>query len=229
MANVGKVYTRKRFIFTNKSGENKNRFRLKVTQKMIGKILILILIITTILKITYNYVEPIFATMCEDKVKSLATIITNQQSTIVMNKYQYDELYSIERDKSGNILMIKSNIVPMNNLVSDLTENIQHEFDNIGDPEIRISLGSLSGVYFLSGFGPEFPIDVEVTGTVDADIKSEFVSQGINQTLHRVYVDFDCKMKTVTALKNYEQSVVNRVILAEHVIVGNIPDSYWHR
>ena len=104
MANVGKVYTRKRFIFTNKSGENKNRFRLKVTQKMI----ILILIITTILKITYNYVEPIFATMCEDKVKSLATIITNQQSTIVMNKYQYDELYSIERDKSGNILMIKS-------------------------------------------------------------------------------------------------------------------------
>ena len=117
----------------------------------------------------------------------------------------------------------------MNNLVSDLTENIQHEFDNIGDPEIRISLGSLSGVYFLSGFGPEFPIDVEVTGTVDAEIKSEFVSQGINQTLHRVYVDFDCKMKTVTALKNYEQSVVNRVILAEHVIVGNIPDSYWHR
>ena len=88
MANVGKVYTRKRFIFTNKSGENKNRFRLKVTQKMIGKILILILIITIILKITYNYVEPIFATMCEDKVKSLATIITNQQSTIAMNKYQ---------------------------------------------------------------------------------------------------------------------------------------------
>ena len=229
MANVGKVYTRKRFIFANKSGGNKNRFGLKMPQKIIIKILILILIITIILRITYSYVEPIFATMCEDKVKSLATIITNQQSTIVMNKYQYDELYSIERDKSGNILMIKSNIVPMNNLVSDLTENIQHEFDNIGDPEIRISLGSLSGVYFLSGFGPEFPIDVEVTGTVDAEIKSEFVSQGINKTLHRVFFDFDCKMKTVTAIKNYEQSVVNRVILAEHVIVGNIPDSYWHR
>ena len=48
MANVGKVYTRKRFIFTNKSGENKNRYMLKFTQKKIGKILILILINKTI-------------------------------------------------------------------------------------------------------------------------------------------------------------------------------------
>ena len=35
-------------------------------------------------------------------------------------------------------------------------------------------------------------------------------------------------MKIVTPLKNYTQKVTNQVIIAEHVIVGNIPDNYYN-
>jgi len=35
-------------------------------------------------------------------------------------------------------------------------------------------------------------------------------------------------MKVITPLKNYKQEVNNKVILAEHVIVGNIPDGYYN-
>ena len=89
-------------------------------------------------------------------------------------------------------------------------------------------MGSLTGIYFLSGSGPEISLNVSVTGTVDTEIKSEFVAQGINQTLHRVYVNFICYMEIVTPLKNYSKKVINQVIIAEHVIVGNIPDSYYN-
>ncbi len=200
----------------------------KKNLKKILKLFILILIITLIYRFIFYYFEPIFQEMCEEKVKSIATIITNQQSTIVMNKYQYDELYTIEKDSKGNIVIIKSNVVPINNMISDLTEGIQNEFDQIGNPEINISFGSLSGIYFLSGIGPRIPIKVSITGTVDTEIKSEFIAQGINQTLHRVYVNFQCKMKIITPLKSYEQKVTNQVIVAEHVIVGNIPDTYYN-
>ena len=35
-------------------------------------------------------------------------------------------------------------------------------------------------------------------------------------------------MKIITPLKSYEQKVTNQVIVAEHVIVGNIPDTYYN-
>lgn len=226
---MSKIYSRKRFILKPRFEKRLSEFHKKpILKKQILKFIIVIFIIIIILKLVFNYIEPIFEAMCEEKVKSIATIITNQQSTIVMNKYQYEELYTIEKDSNGNIVIIKSNVVPINNMISELTENIQNEFDKIENPEVSIALGSLSGIYFLSGVGPNIPIQVSITGTVETEIKSEFIAQGINQTLHRVYVNFDCNMQIVTLLKNYAKKVTNQVIIAEHVIVGNIPDSYYN-
>ena len=211
----------------NSLGFKSNDAKRKLRKKII-KLIIIAALIMLIIQLVFYYFEPIFEAMCEEKVKSLATIITNQQSTLVMNKYQYEELYTIEKDSNGNIVIIKSNVVPINNLISELTENIQNEFEKIENPTIDIPLGNLSGIYILSGSGPEIPIEVSITGTVDTEIKSEFIAQGINQTLHRVYVNFECNMKIVTPLKNYNKKVTNQVIIAEHVIVGNIPNSYYN-
>lgn len=220
-----KIYSRRRFLikplFENKNKQKKMNPKYK-------KLIVLVVILGVVIKMILNYFEPIFETMCEEKAKSIATIITNQQSTIIMNKYQYEELYTIEKDESGNIVIIKSNVVPINNMISDLTENIQNEFNDIEKTKINIPFGNLLGMYFFSGMGPNIPIQVTISGTLDTEIKSEFISQGINQTLHRVYVNFECNVKIVTPLKNYEKMITNQVIIAEHVIVGNIPDSYYN-
>ena len=225
-----KIYSRRRFILKPNSSRNAKKVSDKSSKikKKIFKFCIILIVLLLIYRLMFSYIEPIFEAMCEEKVKSIATIITNQQSTIVMNNYQYEELYTIEKDTNGNIVIIKSNVVPINNMISELTENIQREFDKIENPKIEIAIGGLTGMYFLAGFGPNIPIEVSVTGTVDTEVKSEFIAQGINQTLHRIYVIFDCKMQIVTPLKNYEKTIVNQVIIAEHVIVGNIPDSYYN-
>ena len=224
-----KIYSRKRFLIKPHFRNNSSNFsKDKKIKIKILKLIIILVAMTVIIKLVLNYIEPIFGAMCEEKINSIATIITNQQSTIVMNKYQYEELYSIEKDTNGNIVIINSNVVPINNMISELTENIQVEFDKIENPKISFALGGLSGVYFLSGVGPEISLRVSVTGTVETNIRSEFISQGINQTLHRVYVDFDCNMQIVTPLKSYDKNITNQVIIAEHVIVGNIPNSYYN-
>ena len=198
------------------------------TKKRIIKILILLVLILVIAKATLNYIDPIFEAMCETKLKSVSTIITNQQSTIIMNKYQYEEMYTIEKDAEGNVSVIKANVVPINNMISDLTENIQREFNDESKTQIHIPIGSLSGSYFFMGLGPDIPIKVSLLGTVDTEIKSEFISKGINQTLHRIYVEFYCNMRIASPLKNYDKSITNQVIVAEHVIVGTIPETYYN-
>ena len=76
-------------------------------RKKFFKIIILLAAIMIIIRIILGYIEPIFEAMCEEKVQSIATIITNQQSTIIMNKYQYEQLYTTEKDENGNIVIIK--------------------------------------------------------------------------------------------------------------------------
>ena len=194
------------------------------------RIFLLIVIIITILIyiLSLKYIEPVFKTLCEEKVKSVATIITNQESTKIMNKYQYDELYTIEKDENGNIVVIKSNVVPINNMISDLTENIQRSFNEMESVRIDMKLGNFFGTYFFSGVGPSIPSKVAITGTLDTEVKSEFIAKGINQTLHRIYVEFRCVVKIITPLKNYEKDIINQVIIAEHIIVGNIPSTYYN-
>lgn len=238
-----KIYSRKRFILKprfnilsyqssggskpNKFNNFNNKHKSRIKNKIL-KVFIIIIIFSIVIKMILNYVDPTFEAMCENKLKSIATIITNQQSTIIMNKYQYEELYTIEKDENGDIIVIKSNVVPINNLISDLTENIQHEFEKIEKAKIDIPVGSMSGSYWFSGIGPDIPIKVVMLGNLDTEIKSEFIAKGINQTLHRVYVNFYCNMKVATPIKNYEKSITNQVIIAEHVIVGKIPETYYN-
>lgn len=228
---MSKIYSRKRFIIRPiKKLNNKYNKNGKINKKNKRKFIIIILIGLIILFyiILQYYIDPVFETLCKEKAKSIATIITNQESTKIMNKYQYEELYTIEKDEVGNVVIIKSNVVPINNMISDLTENIQRSFDKLESTKIQLKAGNLFGTYFFSGIGPSIPTKVAISGTLDTEIKSEFISKGINQTLHRIYVDYSCIVKIITPFKNYESAIINQVIIAEHVIVGNIPDSYYN-
>lgn len=230
---MSKIYSRKRFIIKpslNTQGRMPNRPKKRtiIIKRKTLKIVSIILIGILIYQSMISYIDPVFETMCEERVKSIATVISNQESTKAMNKYQYEELYTIEKDEKGNITLIKSNVAPINNMISDLTEGIQNRFDEIAKARIDIPLGNLFGTYFFSGLGPDIPIKVATTGTLDTEVKSEFIAKGINQTLHRIYVNFECTVKILTPVKNYQKTIVNQFIVAEHVIVGNIPETYYN-
>ena len=80
----------------------------------------------------------------------------------------------------------------------------------------------------LSGRGPGVKIRISSFGNIETNLNSEFTSQGINQTLHRIYVDISCNVKVLTPFKDIERKITNKVLLAENVIVGNIPDTYYN-
>ena len=80
----------------------------------------------------------------------------------------------------------------------------------------------------LSGRGPGVKIRISSIGNIETNLNSEFTSQGINQTLHRIYVDISCNVKVLTPFKHIERKITNKVLLAENVIVGHIPDTYYN-
>mgnify|MGYP001784667819 FL=1 len=88
--------------------------------------------------------------------------------------------------------------------------------------------GSFTGLKILSGRGPGIKIRISSVGDVATDLRSEFVSQGINQTLHRVYLQVDTSVNILTPFDNIEKEISNQVLLMENVILGEIPSTYYN-
>lgn len=65
-------------------------------------------------------------------------------------------------------------------------------------------------------------------GTVETDLKSEFKDAGINQTLHRIYLEVKCNVNILTPYDTITETITNQVLLTEGVIIGNIPNTYYN-
>lgn len=134
-----KIYSRPRIRIPKIIIQSKNRIQNEKTRKMTTMLVILIIAFATV-KLILDAVLPIFDTLCENRAKSIATIISNEQATNVMREHTYDELFTIEKDNNGNINMIKSNVIPINEIISDVANKIQEEINNRGRENIEIAL-----------------------------------------------------------------------------------------
>ena len=75
---------------------------------------------------------------------------------------------------------------------------------------------------------PDIEMKMLIDGSVETDLKSEFKEAGINQTLHRIYLEVRCNVNILTPYDVINETIVNQVLLIEGLIVGNIPDAYYN-
>ena len=166
--------------------------------------------------------------MCIDMAKSIETKISNEQATIVMEKYKYEDISNVVKDEQGNVKMIQMNIVTVNAITSDVALKIQEGLENYNCEEFSIKLGTFTGTKILSGRGPNIPIKMSTIGNVETDLVSQFSHAGINQTLHRIYLNVNCKVTILTPFDTIEENIKNQVLIAEAVIVGEVPSTYYN-
>lgn len=229
---IEKIYSRNRiklpkmqgFIINQKLPQSNNLNYQKV--KKVAKIFVILTIAFLVSNTIIKSIEPVIDQQCINMAKSIATKISNEQATIVMTNYKYEDLMNITKDENGNIKMISANITNVNKIISDIPLLIQNELDKTENNKFYIKLGTFTGSKILSGRGPNVEIKMSVIGNIETDLKSEFIEAGINQTLHRIYLEVRCNVTILTPINTIQQQIVNQVLLAEGVIIGDIPDTY---
>ena len=221
-----KIYSRPRLCFSKKqSTTNQNNNKNK--NFVINIITITIVAIVTFYGIT-QAINPIINDMCIDKAKNIATQVANEEATSIMDKYSYEDLITIIRDNEGNIKMLQTNTKNANQIMSDIPVNIINRFNEKDNSDIYIYSGSILGIKLFSASGPKIHIKIANVGNVDTKLESEFKSQGINQTLHRIYLLLTCEVTILTPYNTIRQKIDNQVLIAESVIVGTVPDFYYN-
>ena len=224
-----KIYSRARLRIPKiQLSKNSNNKQLNGRSRKILKIVIILIIGIFIAKNVTDAINPIINMQCINQAKNMATLISNEQATVIMKKYKYEDLATVIKDENGKIQMIKLNIIPVNEITSDIAVKIQNELNNIDNTQISIRMGSFSGIKLLSGVGPKFNIRVSSNGNIETNLKSEFKTAGINQTLHQIYLEIKCNITILTPYDSASEEIVNQILIAESIIVGEIPNSYYN-
>lgn len=99
---MDKIYSRRRLnlpklkisIFNKNNNSNKNK-----KYRILKIFIIMVVAIITMTKMI-EAINPIIDKQCKSLAKSVATRISNEQATVVMSRYNYDNLCNIIKDSS---------------------------------------------------------------------------------------------------------------------------------
>lgn len=205
-----------------KCGKKRRRFK----KGLIG-ILILVFVLTVPWLFLSYIVNPVIRDVTQEEIRALTVDAINIAASEVMtNDVSYADILQISKDNEGNITLIQANTVLINKIARNTTLKSQENISEIGQQGIPIPVGSLSGLSFLAGRGPNISIKVLPVGSVDTKFSSEFISAGINQTKHKIYLTVSAEVCVVIPGMNNSVTTQTQILICENVIVGKIPEFY---
>lgn len=203
----------------------KNKLTRK--QKVFIYVLIFFLFIFFVLNYLNTRVNPIIISVSEAKVRSLSiSAVNNAIGEVVSDELAYDNLIKIQEDDDGKIAFIQANAIGINKLTRDLMAATLTNLENMGESGVQIPLGSFSGLPVLNGLGPKVKIKIFPVGSINCTFNSEFISAGINQTNHKIYVNLETKVSLVLPLATKQISTITEMLICENIIIGTVPEVY---
>ena len=138
----------------------------------------------------------------------------------------YNSLVEIQRSSDGSITAVTANMEQMNQVRSQAVQVCLDTIAAVDVHTLGVPLGSLFDFDLLWAKGPDIDVHSLVAGTVNTNVRSEFRSAGINQTMHRIMLDVEIPLTVLLPGSSGETQVSVSVCVAETVIVGQVPQTY---
>ncbi len=169
-------------------------------------------------------------TYAELGIKGTVTFEINKTLAENLNnkKHNYNEMAIINNHTDGSISSITVETSKVNVIALELSGEIYNAIIST-NTTFGIPLGNAMGSKMLSGSGPMINIKIIPVGTAQYDIKSELLSSGINQTLHRISISFSTEIICLAPFHEYRSYIETEIVLAETLIMGKIPEIVLHR
>ena len=188
-------------------------------------LLIAVLVLFFVLRSKYRLV---IEDLAQTQVKNTTSDLTNDAiaKQIEVGDIQYDRIVFFEKDLDGRITALKTNMSEVNRLKTDILNIINDEILALDHSDIGIPLGSLFFPEIFSGKGPAIPVHILSIRNSDANFVSHFSQAGINQTMHRLNMEVSIDVAVLVLGQTSSFSMTSEVVVAETIIVGDVPQTY---
>ena len=171
--------------------------------------------------------NPTLLKIAEIKVRAQTALIINQAVVeSVGNSVDYDSFVSINVKEDNKVSLVSVNSSKVNLMASQTAINVQKKLHEIGQVDVNIPWGTLSGIPLLSNKGSVVTVEVTPIPSATCNFTSQFVSAGINQTLHRIYINVNAVVDLVLPSSHMIIELSTPVLLCETLIVGEVPQMY---
>lgn len=197
-------------------------------QRLIRFVLLILLVIAVAFLMLRSRYRDVIRELAETQVKNSTSDLTNDAiaKQIADGIIQYDRIVYFEKDLDGRITALKTNMSEINRLKTDILNIINDEILALDTSDIGIPLGSFFLPEFLSGKGPAIPVRILAIRNSDASFYSDFSQAGINQVLHQLNMLVSVDVSILVLGQTSSFTVNSEVVVAETVIVGDVPDTF---
>ena len=163
------------------------------------------------------------------EAKKTAAVAISEAIEYSMENSQYpvSSATVVKYSDSGEITSIGENTYILNDIQSEISRNLNENLGkNLENAKIKIPIGNFSGLIFLSGKGKEVDFDLKYSGNAMADVKSDFISAGINQTLHEIKITINAEVTVLLPFESVKVDVSETYIMYDTMIIGEVPEFY---
>ena len=203
-------------------------YKYKRKRKRLAIVISSIILLFAVVVVYIRFVvTPVVKTVAEEKVRALTVSTVNAAVTSVLEaEPSFVDMVEYGHDANGDLNSIKINATRVNAVMQRSVQKTQNGLSDMISSGVNIPVGSVSGITFLSGKGPNLNVAVIPVGSVDARLRSEFSEIGINQTIHKIYLSMDSTIKIIIPGAGNTIKSSSEVLLVESVIIGKVPDTY---
>ena len=156
--------------------------------RLIKFLIALILVFGAILTYYYLRVAPLVTNIVIENTRMKVSEAIDDMTDRQLQNTNYEDFVIVRYDNEGKMTFFQVNSINVDLFARKVTALIREEMSKFENDGINIPIGTVSGVPFLSDLGPEITLNILNLGVVDADFTSEFISAGVNQTIHRLYM-----------------------------------------
>ena len=188
------------------------------------------LILITLAIVGAGHLRSILGSLAVTRVSNMVNRLVAEavSSAVDSGEIQYKDLISLEKNDTGGVAALVSNMAEFNRLQATITQDILARLGEMSDIELQIPLGTLSGSAFLAGRGPGLSVRMQSTGSCSARFENQFSHAGINQTTHQILLCIDVSVSILLPGFRTSTDVSNSFAVAETVIVGEVPGTYTY-
>jgi sporulation protein YunB len=196
-------------------------------QRVLLFMIICILVLTAAFSFTLIQLRPIVAKLALAKASNtvLDTINAVVDAEIGKGTFDYSKLITMDKDTSGSIAALETNMALVNLLQTRLSREILAGVKAQMVTEMRIPIGNAIGGIIFSGRGPAFIVKILSVQNVRTSFVNDFSDAGINQTRHKIMLEVSVDIEVFSpGIKQEPLTVKTDVEVCETVIIGKVPN-----
>ena len=196
-------------------------------KRLIWRLVLVILVISAGLIAFRIKYRDVMLELAQTQVMNSTSDLINDaiDRQIETGNIQYDRIVYFEKDLDGRITALKTNMSEVNRLKTDILNIINDEILALDTSDLGIHTGNILLPELFSGRGVLLPVQILSIRNSEASLHSDFTEAGINQTLHQLNMHIRVDVTVLVLGQTDSFTISSQVIVAETVIVGQVPET----